>query len=144
MEALAADDITDPVFFNHVEWMSPAFETEPSSIQVFRDIQPWKPTHQHAFPFEFSTLPPGVAGILNTWRRRFPDGSTLLRGFLSDLAVETNHIENTFLITRGVYLSCSYRLSSLHVYSLHKISLGRELLTAPSLHIPLVGFKMHP
>ncbi|KAJ7591411.1 hypothetical protein C8J56DRAFT_1024952 [Mycena floridula] len=37
--------------------------------------------------------------IKETWTLLFPQGSALLRRYLNDLAIETNHIEGIFLLT---------------------------------------------
>lgn len=65
--------------------------------------QKWKPTREHTFPTDLSQLPPGAQEIKRRWREFAPQGSTFFGAYLKTLAIETNHVESTFLLTDGVH-----------------------------------------
>ncbi len=66
--------------------------------------QNWKPTKEHKFPLSHPQAPPGHEEVKEVWSTLFPHGSELLRKYLDMLAIETNHVESTFLLTDGVCL----------------------------------------
>ncbi|KAK0491574.1 fido domain-containing protein [Armillaria novae-zelandiae] len=61
--------------------------------------QIWKPTKEHKFPLQVPILPSGHDQVKEAWKQMFPPGSSLFKKYLSSLAIETNHLEGTFLIT---------------------------------------------
>jgi hypothetical protein len=64
--------------------------------------QKWKPTKQHLFPTSLPQLPFGAQEVKDKWHALTPSGSTFFAAYLSKLAIETNHVESTFLLTEGV------------------------------------------
>lgn len=78
--------------------------------------QTWKQTKLHVFPTNLPLLPPESRKVKNRWQTLTPKGSNFFDAFLIKLAIETNHIENNFLLTEAVrYLSVDfiYSVSSL-------------------------------
>ncbi|KAJ7035161.1 hypothetical protein C8F04DRAFT_540870 [Mycena alexandri] len=63
--------------------------------------QAWKATKNHYFPTHLS-IPEGHEALKSSWQSMFNLGSEKIRRFLIANAIETNHIESTFLITMGV------------------------------------------
>ncbi|KAF9480867.1 Fic-domain-containing protein [Pholiota conissans] len=68
--------------------------------------QTWKPTRQHKFPTNLSQCPPGHQELKAQWAAltsNLPSSSSgttsFYQRYLRKLAIETNHIESTFLIT---------------------------------------------
>jgi len=66
--------------------------------------QKWKPTNQHTFPTNLPQLLPGSQEVKDRWQELAPVGSTLFGDYLKKLAIETNQVESTFLLTEGVRL----------------------------------------
>jgi hypothetical protein len=71
--------------------------------------QKWKPTKEHTFPTSLPQLPLGAQEVKNRWQEFAPQGSTFFDAYLFDaylkkLAIDTNHVESTFLLTEGVHL----------------------------------------
>jgi hypothetical protein len=66
--------------------------------------QKWKPTRQHIFPTNLPQLPLGSQEVKDQWQKLVPGGSIFFEAYLKKLAIETNHIESTFLLTEGVRL----------------------------------------
>ncbi|KIM47314.1 hypothetical protein M413DRAFT_272630 [Hebeloma cylindrosporum] len=63
--------------------------------------QTWKPTKQHAFPTSLPRLPSGSQEVKNQWQALASEGSTFFTAYPQKLAIETNHVESTFLLTEG-------------------------------------------
>jgi hypothetical protein len=68
--------------------------------------QKWKPTKEHTFPTSLPQLPLGAQEVKNRWQEFAPQGSTFFDAYLFDaylkkLAIDTNHVESTFLLTEG-------------------------------------------
>ncbi|KAF8959838.1 hypothetical protein BDZ97DRAFT_1373525 [Flammula alnicola] len=63
--------------------------------------QEWKPTKQHAFPTNLPQLPPESQEVKERWQKLVPEGSIFFETYLKKLAIETNHIESTFLLTEA-------------------------------------------
>lgn len=61
--------------------------------------QKWNPTKQHLFPTSLPHLPLGAQEIKDKWQALTPSGSTFFAAYLKSLAIETNHVEGTFLLT---------------------------------------------
>ncbi|KAF9028327.1 hypothetical protein BDZ89DRAFT_770021 [Hymenopellis radicata] len=61
-------------------------------------IQTWKRSADHSVPLTVS-LPSGCEEFKRHWHDLFPQGSELFKSYLSSLAIETNHVEDTFLLT---------------------------------------------
>ena len=66
--------------------------------------QSWKPTKQHSFPTNFPQLPLKAQEVKDQWQASASEGSAFLNAYLIKLAIETNHVESTFLLTEGVRL----------------------------------------
>jgi hypothetical protein len=81
----------------------------------FAAYQAWKATKNHYFPTHLS-IPEGHEALKSSWRSMFNLGSEKFRGLLIANAIETNHIESTFLITMGV----SFMLLKLHLLTTMK------------------------
>lgn len=64
--------------------------------------QKWNPTKQHLFPTSLPHLPLGAQEIKDKWQALTPSGSTFFAAYLKSLAIETNHVEGTFLLTAEV------------------------------------------
>ncbi|KAJ6618497.1 hypothetical protein B0H10DRAFT_1241329 [Mycena sp. CBHHK59/15] len=62
--------------------------------------QGWKPTKNHIFPSDLS-IPQGHEFLKSRWQSMSNQGSEKFRRLLIVNAIETNHIESTFLITLG-------------------------------------------
>ncbi|KAJ7240143.1 fido domain-containing protein [Mycena haematopus] len=60
--------------------------------------QAWKATKDNHFPTHLF-LPPGREALKSRWQSMSSQGSGKFRGLLIANAIETNHIESTFLIT---------------------------------------------
>lgn len=76
-------------------------------------FQTWKPAREHKFPLQAPILPSGHDQVKEDWEQMFPQGSSLFKKYLSNLAIETNHVESTFLITVGVSATMRLRISLL-------------------------------
>ncbi|GLB34389.1 putative fic/DOC family protein [Lyophyllum shimeji] len=63
--------------------------------------QEWKPTRKFSFPVQLPKAPEGHDVILSEWKSFAPSGSQMFKAYLKKLAIETNHIESTFLLTEG-------------------------------------------
>ncbi|KAG6879060.1 hypothetical protein C0992_005407 [Termitomyces sp. T32_za158] len=68
-----------------------------SSLEVHY-YQPWKKTREFSFPLDICPLPSGFES-LETDRSYLTSEPEVLRKYLRLLIVETNHIEDTFLLT---------------------------------------------
>lgn len=66
--------------------------------------QKWKPTKQHPFPTNCPQLPLGAQEVKDRWQELASEGSAFFSAYLKKLAIETNHVESTFLLTEGVRL----------------------------------------
>jgi len=63
--------------------------------------QIWKPTREHKFPTNLPYLPPGSQEVKDQWQALTLEGSTFFASYLKKLAIETNHVESTFLLSEG-------------------------------------------
>jgi len=61
--------------------------------------QTWKPTKAHTFPTSLPQLPLEAQEVKNRWQELTPKGSGFFDAYLMKLAIETNHVESTFLLT---------------------------------------------
>lgn len=61
----------------------------------------WKSTKDHRFPLQAPIPPSGHDQVKEEWKQMSLEGSSLFTKYLSQLAIETNHLEGTFLITVG-------------------------------------------
>jgi hypothetical protein len=61
--------------------------------------QTWKQTKVHAFPTSLPQLPLEAQEVKSRWQELAPKGSGFFDAYLMKLAIETNHIESTFLLT---------------------------------------------
>ncbi|PPQ77165.1 hypothetical protein CVT25_010793 [Psilocybe cyanescens] len=59
--------------------------------------QPWRPTKEHIFPTNQPQLPFGARALKDRWVALNKDPA-FYPAYLIKLAVETNHVENTFLL----------------------------------------------
>ena len=64
--------------------------------------QKWRPTNQHCFPTNLPQLPLESREVKEQWKALAPEGSTFFNAYLTKLAIETNHVETTFLLTEEV------------------------------------------
>jgi hypothetical protein len=64
--------------------------------------QKWRPTNQHRFPTNLPQLPLESREVKEQWKALAPDGSTFFNAYLTKLAIETNQVETTFLLTEEV------------------------------------------
>ena len=64
--------------------------------------QKWRPTNQHRFPTYLPQLPLESREVKEQWKALAPEGSTFFNAYLTRLAIETNHVETTFLLTEEV------------------------------------------
>ena len=64
--------------------------------------QTWKPTKHHKFPCDSVTLPAGHEYVKDLWSALMSIGEKFFDQYLHKLAVDTNHVEGTFLITEAV------------------------------------------
>lgn len=114
MQALAeisALDVVDSILEATIQDWSDRLDEEAQeqaqlSFDLVQFFQNWKPTQQHLFPSTLHPLPADHQVIKETWTSLFPQGSALFRRYLDDLAIETNHIEGTFLLTAAVRVTC--------------------------------------
>lgn len=67
--------------------------------------QKWRPTNQHRFPTNLPQLPLGSQEVRGQWKELAPEGSMYFNAYLTKLAIETNHVESTFLLTEEVRFS---------------------------------------
>ena len=71
--------------------------------------QTWKQTKVHAFPTSLPQLLPEAQEVKSRWQELAPKGSSFFDVYLIKLAIETNHIESTFLLAEEVrYLSVDH------------------------------------
>ena len=59
-------------------------------------------TKVHPFPTSLPQLPPEAQAVKSRWQELTPKGSGFFDAYLKKLAIDTNHIESTFLLTEGV------------------------------------------
>ncbi|KAH9482122.1 Protein adenylyltransferase FICD [Psilocybe cubensis] len=59
--------------------------------------RPWKPTKEYKFPTDQPQLPPGASELKERWNTLNQD-PTFYASYLVKLAIETNHVESTFLL----------------------------------------------
>ena len=64
--------------------------------------QTWKLTKAHAFPTSLPQLPGEAQEVKSRWQELTSKGSSFFDAYLMKLAIETNHIESTFLLTEEV------------------------------------------
>ncbi|KAK0190377.1 hypothetical protein F5146DRAFT_551519 [Armillaria mellea] len=72
---------------------------EISNTDLYYQI--WKPTKDHKFPLQAPIPPSGHDQVKEEWEQMSLEGSSSFTKYLSHLAIETNHLEGTFLITAG-------------------------------------------
>ncbi|KAF8160046.1 fido domain-containing protein [Crassisporium funariophilum] len=63
--------------------------------------QTWKTTKVHLFPTSLPQLPLEAQAVKSRWQELTPKGSSFFDAYLKKLAIDTNHIESTFLLTEG-------------------------------------------
>ncbi|KAF8175103.1 fido domain-containing protein [Pholiota molesta] len=103
-----------------------------SERRVYYQI--WKPTKQHVFPTTVPHLPLGHQEAKDQWTTLTSSGSTFYQQYLRKVAIETNHVESTFLVTgesmrdviqRGI---ADAEISTCRESALHDTSTIRNIL----------------
>ncbi|KAF8624606.1 hypothetical protein AX17_007099 [Amanita inopinata Kibby_2008] len=107
-EVLSAANILDTSFDQFIDsWETEVNNQAEESLEKSKQIpffQTWKPTSNHKFPLVLPQAPPASNQLKYRWQTSIPKGSNLFAAYLKKLAIETNHIESTFLITEGSIL----------------------------------------
>ncbi|KAJ7847945.1 hypothetical protein B0H14DRAFT_906414 [Mycena olivaceomarginata] len=102
---LAEMDIQDNTFDAIIDEWDATLQVEAvnaaASDMSATSYQAWKATKDHIFPTHLS-IPPGHETLMSRWQAMSSQGSEKFRRLLIANAIETNHIESTFLITMGV------------------------------------------
>ena len=72
----------------------------------------------------------GSQEVRDLWKELAPEGSAFCNAYLTKLAIETNHVESTFVLTEEVHFLLFIDLSpfhrSLHFFSQFKTWFGVE------------------
>ncbi|KAL0947928.1 hypothetical protein HGRIS_010559 [Hohenbuehelia grisea] len=95
----------DDVFNKVVEAFAQSTNNEVQSIlqeaEKVQYVEPWKPTKAHRFPVQLPHAPAGHAEVATKWKALMSgsNGSHIYEKYLRKLAIETNHVEGTFLLT---------------------------------------------
>lgn len=97
------DDDKDPVLEEQVTRARVEVTNMRMASQNFNLLQfyqKWKPSASHKFPVHLN-LPVGHQAIRDRWTLHKASGSDLLKQYWAKLAIDTNQLESTFLLTEG-------------------------------------------
>ncbi|KAG6810824.1 hypothetical protein H0H92_010183 [Tricholoma furcatifolium] len=106
--------------------------------------QRWKPTSNHPFPI--IPFPPAEAkDVLDEWDSLAPSGSEFLHKYMRHVCIETNYIENIFLLTERSSQDIIYRgVAKATIQCLPASNIQDPEIVRLILHDELSAYEMLP
>ncbi|KAF8056564.1 hypothetical protein FPV67DRAFT_642296 [Lyophyllum atratum] len=102
---LMENNIADPFLNKVIENIESQAEVRVREIlelsSKFPYYQRWVPTRDHKFPLSLPQAPDGHEILRQKWQALETNASSGFSKYLTKLAIETNQVESTFLLTQG-------------------------------------------